>query len=78
MMLRIHCCFNSVKNFFNIFLFFFQWGDAHHPLCGHGKITVIREVLKQNANNGREFYCCPFPKTKQCDFFQWVNDVTAK
>ncbi|XP_063610366.1 endonuclease 8-like 3 isoform X1 [Penaeus indicus] len=57
---------------------FFMWGDAHHPLCGHGKITVIREVLKQNANNGREFYCCPFPKTKQCDFFQWVDDVKAK
>nr|XP_027213066.1 endonuclease 8-like 3 [Penaeus vannamei] len=57
---------------------FFMWGDAHHPRCGHGKITIIREVLKQNANNGREFYCCPFPKTKQCDFFQWVDDIKAK
>ncbi|XP_042876877.1 endonuclease 8-like 3 [Penaeus japonicus] len=57
---------------------FFKWGDTHHPLCGHGKISIIRAVLKQNANNGREFFCCPFPKSKQCDFFQWVEDVKTK
>ncbi|KAK3930354.1 Endonuclease 8-like 3 [Frankliniella fusca] len=51
---------------------FFQWADLHHPLCKHGKRTVVRRVLKQNENNGREFYCCPDPKTSQCDFFQWV------
>ncbi|XP_071512782.1 endonuclease 8-like 3 isoform X1 [Panulirus ornatus] len=52
---------------------FFMWGDLHHPLCGHGKISIIRTVLKQNANNGRTFYCCPLPKLKQCDFFQWAD-----
>ncbi|XP_045119885.1 endonuclease 8-like 3 isoform X2 [Portunus trituberculatus] len=52
---------------------FFLWGDNHHPMCHHGKVTVQRTVLKLNANNGRHFYCCSRPKNKQCDFFQWVD-----
>ncbi|XP_042204487.1 endonuclease 8-like 3 isoform X2 [Homarus americanus] len=53
---------------------FFMWGDLHHPLCHHGKISIIRTVLKQTDNNGRDFYCCPLPKSKQCDFFQWLDN----
>ncbi|XP_063878803.1 endonuclease 8-like 3 isoform X2 [Scylla paramamosain] len=52
---------------------FFLWGDNHHPVCHHGKVTVQRTVLKLSANNGRHFYCCSRPKNKQCDFFQWVD-----
>ncbi|CAG0892825.1 unnamed protein product [Darwinula stevensoni] len=52
---------------------FFQWADEHHPVCNHGKRSVVRQVMKCNANNGREFYCCPNPKASQCEFFQWVS-----
>ncbi|XP_064095168.1 endonuclease 8-like 3 [Macrobrachium nipponense] len=55
---------------------YFQWADDHHPLCCHGRISVIRTVMKLNSNNGRQFYCCSLPKPKQCDFFEWVTKTS--
>ena len=53
--------------------------DSNHsssvPLCQtHQEPCVIR-TASSSANSGREFYCCPRPKSSGCGFQQWVDQV---
>ena len=46
--------------------------DKEEKVSG-GYESLLREVYKQNENNGRGFFVCAKPKKEQCDFFQWKD-----
>ncbi len=55
-------------------------GPAPPPLCrGHKEPCVLRTVIKESLNKGRQFYVCNRPdghKTNpaaRCDHFEWVD-----
>jgi endonuclease VIII-like 3 len=53
---------------------FFMWADEQFPLCGHGRPSTMRRVLKPGENNGRFFFCCASSaKGEQCKLFQWAE-----
>jgi hypothetical protein len=54
---------------------FFDWADAKFPKCLHGKVSILRRVLKPGSNNGKYFFCCGGDKESQCKYFSWIDDV---
>jgi hypothetical protein len=48
------------------------------PLCsGHQQPCKLLTVKKSGENRGRKFYACSYPRSEQCDFFQWADDTIA-
>ncbi|XP_075785856.1 5'-3' DNA helicase ZGRF1 isoform X2 [Pelodiscus sinensis] len=45
------------------------------PLCNHKHPAKLAMVKKEGQNKGRLFYTCDAPKTDQCKFFKWIEDV---
>lgn len=46
------------------------------PLCsGHQQPCKLLTVKKSGDNKGRQFYCCSFPRSEQCNHFQWADDT---
>ncbi|XP_074849521.1 5'-3' DNA helicase ZGRF1 [Carettochelys insculpta] len=48
------------------------------PLCNHKHPAKLVMVKKEGQNKGRLFYTCDAPKTDQCKFFKWVEDVNPR
>ncbi|XP_055571181.1 protein ZGRF1 isoform X8 [Falco cherrug] len=45
------------------------------PLCSHMRPAKLVMVKKEGQNKGRLFYTCDAPKSEQCLFFKWIEDV---
>ncbi|XP_039397069.1 protein ZGRF1 isoform X2 [Mauremys reevesii] len=45
------------------------------PLCNHKHPAKLVMVKKEGQNKGRLFYTCDAPKTDQCKFFKWIEEV---
>ncbi|KAG6932543.1 zinc finger GRF-type containing 1, partial [Chelydra serpentina] len=45
------------------------------PLCNHKHPAKLVMVKKEGQNKGRLFYTCDAPKTDQCTFFKWIEEV---
>ncbi|KAH1170042.1 hypothetical protein KIL84_001027 [Mauremys mutica] len=45
------------------------------PLCNHNHPAKLVMVKKEGQNKGRLFYTCDAPKTDQCKFFKWIEEV---
>lgn len=46
------------------------------PVCtGHQQPCKLLTVKKTGPNKGRKFYACSFPRSEQCNHFQWVDDT---
>ncbi|NWW50691.1 ZGRF1 protein, partial [Pedionomus torquatus] len=49
--------------------------ESYVPLCNHKHPAKLVMVKKEGQNKGRLFYACDAPKSEQCSFFKWIEDV---
>ncbi|KAM4807718.1 5'-3' DNA helicase ZGRF1 [Rhinophrynus dorsalis] len=47
------------------------------PLCLHRQPAKLVMVKKEGPNKGRLFYTCDAPKTEECKFFKWLDEVKS-
>ncbi|XP_075473132.1 5'-3' DNA helicase ZGRF1 isoform X3 [Ascaphus truei] len=47
------------------------------PLCLHRQPAKLVMVKKEGPNKGRFFYTCDAPKSDQCKFFKWLEEVKS-
>ncbi len=45
------------------------------PPCQCGTPAVLKRVLKESANKGRQFYVCPKGQGMGCNFFKWADEL---
>lgn len=55
-----------------------QFDEVGAP-CKCGLSSVLRQVTKESANQGRYFYTCPKNKNQDpCDYFLWADGEDSK
>ncbi|XP_036885348.1 protein ZGRF1-like [Sturnira hondurensis] len=47
------------------------------PSCHHHQPAKLVMVQKEGPNKGRLFYTCDAPRADRCQFFKWLNEVSA-
>uniref|UniRef100_A0A8C5M2X6 5'-3' DNA helicase ZGRF1 n=1 Tax=Leptobrachium leishanense TaxID=445787 RepID=A0A8C5M2X6_9ANUR len=52
-----------------------QRASSNAPLCLHQQPAKLLMVKKEGPNKGRFFYTCDAPKSDQCKFFKWMEEV---
>ena len=46
-------------------------------VCNCGNEAVLRIVMKEGPNKGKQFYGCSKPQEEQCRFFEWRVPTTT-
>ncbi|XP_061415738.1 DNA topoisomerase 3-alpha isoform X2 [Lethenteron reissneri] len=49
-------------------------GGHDEVMCSCNNPAVMRTIVKDGPNKGRQFYTCSKPRDEQCGFFLWMAD----
>jgi SWI/SNF-related matrix-associated actin-dependent regulator of chromatin subfamily A-like protein 1 len=47
-------------------------------LCSEPETAVRKTVAKESANKGRLFWVCAKPRTAQCKYFEWDDEIQSR